>query len=208
MLSILSAAPVPSVADAPFLGAIPQPGLRLASLRRSLPRAVRRAASVLAETPFSLTAEDRPAAAAALVAEAAPRPLGLALRLDIRRLAQGFAELIGSDIVRIRLEALVGDGCARWHADAVGLRLLCTYHGPGTEWLDLPGGAATARALPIGGFGAGARRLRAGDVAILKGEDYPGQAGQGCIHRSPPRRGRADARLLLCIDEPGRIPLA
>ncbi|WP_272910986.1 DUF1826 domain-containing protein [Falsiroseomonas oryziterrae] len=45
-------------------------------------------------------------------------------------------------------------------------------------------------------------------AAILKGEAYPGNAGFGCIHRSPPAAPGAGARLLLCLDEPGRIPLA
>jgi hypothetical protein len=38
-------------------------------------------------------------------------------------------------------------------------------------------------------------------VAILKGEAYPGNAGAGCIHRSPPAGPGRRARLLLCIDQ-------
>jgi hypothetical protein len=38
-------------------------------------------------------------------------------------------------------------------------------------------------------------------------EGFAGNAGAGCIHRSPLAGPGARARLLLRIDEPGRIPL-
>jgi hypothetical protein len=130
------------------------------------------------------------------------------LAADLRLLARLFAGILEQDRLRIRLEALEGDGCPRWHADKVGLRLLCTWHGAGTEWLARDGGAALARTLPMGTRLPGMKRIGAGDIAILKGEAFPGHAGHGCIHRSPPRRAGDGPRLLVCLDEPGRIPLA
>jgi hypothetical protein len=59
--------------------------------------------------------------------------------------------------------------------------------------------------------GVGRRRTRGtgtADVLVLKGEGFPGQAGQGAIHRSPPNPDSAPPRLILCLDEPGRIPVA
>jgi len=89
----------------------------------------------------------------------------------------------------------------------VGLRLLCSYWGPGTEWLPLVGGAPAARALKADALPSEASQIATRAVAILKGEGFPGNAGFGCIHRSPPAGPGERARLLLCIDEPGRNPL-
>ncbi|NGM19074.1 DUF1826 domain-containing protein [Roseomonas stagni] len=159
---------------------------------------------LLARGPFVAIAEDAPDAALATLARNLPLPE--MLRADIAALATTFAALVGQDRVRIRLEALRGRGCHRWHADAVGLRLLCTYAGPGTEWLDLTGGAALARRLDPAHLMMQPERLGTGDVAVLKGEAWPGNAGNGCIHRSPPNPDDAPLRLVLCLDEPGRFP--
>lgn len=161
-----------------------------------------------ATAPFTAVAEDAPEAAvdalAAQVNGAAPPDL---LR-DIHALAVAFAAIADTGgAVRIRLEAITGRGCHRWHADAVGLRLLCTYRGPGTEWLPLTGGAAAARGLDPQALPCPPARLATGAVGIFKGEGHPGNAGYGCVHRSPPGGPGERARLLLCIDEPGRIPL-
>ena len=109
--------------------------------------------------------------------------------------------------MRIRLEAITGPACHRWHSDAVGLRLLCTYRGPGTEWLPIAGGARAARGIDPKALPCERGQVATGAVAILKGEGFRGNAGFGCIHRSPPAGPGERARLLLCIDEPGRIPL-
>jgi hypothetical protein len=47
----------------------------------------------------------------------------------------------------IRHETITDPACHRWHADAVGLLLLWTYRGPGTEGLPVAGSAAIARHL-------------------------------------------------------------
>jgi hypothetical protein len=127
---------------------------------------------------------------------------------DIQRLAGHFAAL-ASDVsaaraVTLRLEALHDDGCRRFHVDRVQLRLLCTYVGPGTEWLPhdqvdraaLPGHLPNEAILRWGE----PRRLEPFWVAILKGDLYPGAAGRGQVHRSPPIAAGDAARLLLCLD--------
>ena len=190
------------------LAGVLDPGARIATWQRPLPPGLDAAATaLLRHAPFVACAEDTPDAALAALAAKLPIPLAAALAADIRLLAQGFAALIDRPVIRIRLEALVGHGCHRWHADAVGLRLLATYRGPGTEWLDLPGGARAARRLDPAALPVPPQRLHAGAVAVLKGEAFPGHAGQGCIHRSPPNPDHAPPRLVLCLDEPGRIPL-
>lgn len=109
---------------------------------------------------------------------------------DVAGLARLYGRLLGRERIRVRLETITSDACSRFHTDRVRVRLLTTYVGPGTEWLD-----ADER--------GGIRRLDRFAVALLKGSLWPG--GRGCAQRSPPIAGTGRHRLLLCIDDgPGR----
>ena len=44
--------------------------------------------------------------------------------------------LPGYDSINVKLEVVPWTKCPRWHADSVGLRLLCTYVGRGTWWIE------------------------------------------------------------------------
>lgn len=186
-----------------------RPEVNLAIWHRDLPGNLAGSLRALAEAaPFTAVVEDTPEAGIDSLAAKLPAAAPLDLLLDIRRLALAFAAVADTGgAVRIRLEAITGPACHRWHADAVGLRLLCTYRGPGTEWLPVAGGARTARGLEPTALPSAPSHVATGAVAILKGEGFAGNAGFGCIHRSPPAGPGTRARLLLCIDEPGRIPL-
>ena len=144
------------------------------------------ASTVLMGQPFTLTVTDTPDVAARRLC----RDLTLfhwALYGDFRRLARRFSALTASSVVRMRLEHVIDDSCRKFHVDAVGLRLLCTYAGPGTEWID-PGGKI--------------RRMTTMEVAIFKGSAFPG-AGPRILHRSPPLSSGTfvgPSRLVLCID--------
>lgn len=187
-----------------------RPAVILAIWEREISAALRREAAALAAAPFEAVAEGPPDELLAALCPCLPCLPGPTLWRDMTGLAVLFASLTGQARLRLRLEAVAGEGCPRFHADSVGLRLLCTYRGPGTQWLPLPGGAAAARGLPergLCGLGLPAPRdLPAGAVALLRGEGGPGQQGRGCIHRSPPQPPGAPPRLLLCLDEAGRIP--
>jgi hypothetical protein len=123
---------------------------------------------------------------------------------DLRRLADlFFAVCAGRDVIA-RLETTDDDGCRRFHVDRTHLRLLCTYRGPGTEWL-------TNQQVDRDSQADGApneRILRFGEpsqfepfwVGILKGDAYPGNAGRGLVHRSPSITGSGQTRLLFCLD--------
>ena len=106
------------------------------------------------------------------------------LYTDFRRLAARFATLAASPVVQMRLEHVTDDACCRFHVDAVGLRLLCTYAGPGTEWMESRGKI---------------RRMTAMEVAVFKGSAYAG-AGPRVLHRSAPVTFVGRGRLVLCID--------
>ena len=77
-----------------------------------------------------------------------------------------FATLAASPVVQMRLEHVTDDACCRFHVDAVGPRLLCTYAGPGTEWMECRGKI---------------RRMTAMEVAVFKGSAYAG-AGPVVLH--------------------------
>jgi hypothetical protein len=179
--------------------------VNLAVWHRELPPALggKSLRRLMQAAPFTAVAEGEPDAVAAVLSQRLPAPAPADLLLDLTDLAHAFAMVDrGGTTVRVRLEALTHDGCSRWHADAIGLRLLCTYRGSGTEWLPLDGGAETARAIPRDAAPpCMPARLGTGSVAMLKGEAYPGNESGGCIHRSPPAGPGSRARLLLCIDQ-------
>ncbi|UEM07833.1 DUF1826 domain-containing protein (plasmid) [Skermanella rosea] len=193
------------------------PGVTVAILERPLPSDLagamarpvhlRRFAGIRLET----TARRARAELAGALAEAglngAPvrdAPVRDALVRDVARLADVFAGITGAATLRVRLEPVPGDGCKYFHADSVGIRLLCTYRGPGTWWL--PDDAVERPALGSGDNAAVVRDpariqvLGAGHVALLKGDAWPGNRGRGAVHRSPPADRGAGPRLLLSID--------
>ncbi|WP_232229469.1 DUF1826 domain-containing protein [Marichromatium purpuratum] len=123
---------------------------------------------------------------------------------DLRRLADLFFAVCAGREVSVRLETTDADGCPRFHVDRTYLRLLCTYRGPGTEWLTdeqvdrdaQASGAPNARIVRIGE----PCRFLPFWVGILKGDAYPGNAGRGLVHRSPPTAGSGQTRVLFCLD--------
>lgn len=134
----------------------------------------------------------------------AGRPL---LASNMARLVRLFAALSGFSQINLRLELLDHDACRLFHCDLKGLRLLCTYYGPGTDWL--PEDAVDRRALGGGCNRAICRdpgrikRLATGTVGLFKGEAHPGNAGRGIVHRSPPIAKEGLRRLVLCLDGAG-----
>jgi len=132
---------------------------------------------------------------------------------DLRRLLPTFAAITGETRLVVRLDTVRDGMCEKLHADYVTLRMLCTYAGPGTQWVDaadvvygnlrrtdVPLEEANASILR---HPAALRQVSPGDVLALKGEDWPGGAGRGAVHRSPPMGDSTPPRLLLRIDAAG-----
>ena len=104
-------------------------------------------------------------------------------------------DLLDAPSIGLRLEVIRQAMCPRLHVDRVGIRMLCTYRGAGTEWVeerdvDRRFLGAGAGGLPDDASGL----LRAGyriesippyTVALLKGTLWQGNAGRGIVHRSP-----------------------
>ncbi|WLG62412.1 DUF1826 domain-containing protein [Pseudomonas sp. FP1762] len=120
---------------------------------------------------------------------------------DLKWLISAFACLLGARRIGVRLRVLDKAMCPRFHVDHVPVRLITTYAGIGSQWLEegamdrLQLGQANAEPHSP----ASIRQLNSGDVALLKGEKWHGNEGFGLIHRSP-QPAPGERRLLLTLD--------
>ena len=116
---------------------------------------------------------------------------------DVDDLVSAFARITQSDLVDVRLERVSHDACWKFHRDCVEARLLTTYRGPATEWVQPHDAARALREQTR--FKGPIERLRIHDVAIFKGSCTG--PGSGIVHRSPPIAGTGQTRLLLCLNK-------
>ncbi|MNH22374.1 hypothetical protein D3C79_822300 [compost metagenome] len=122
----------------------------------------------------------------------------VAFLTDVAWLVAAYACLLDARRVGLRLQALSNAMCPRFHVDHVPLRLLSTYAGPGSEWLEE--GAVDRSQLAREQPDANAvRQLAVGEVALLKGEKWLGNQGAGLVHRSP-MLVNGERRLILSLD--------
>jgi hypothetical protein len=123
--------------------------------------------------------------------------LHTALIEDAARLAQLFCAAMDLAKLEVRLEVVRTDSCRKFHADYVTARLITTYVGEGTDWLD----EADAARVSAGGAPERINRLAAFDIGLFKGKlatDHP------AIHRSPPIAETGSTRLLLVFNPASR----
>jgi len=116
---------------------------------------------------------------------------------DAAQLARILAQVANARRIALRIEAFTGDACRLFHADAVAMRLVTSYHGRGTQWLaDADADVFQGdRAIPDDRV----HEVATGTVAIFKGSrDTTG--GHPLVHRSPPRQPGDAVRLFLAID--------
>lgn len=182
--------------DGEALEAIRDPDISIAIWERPAPAAV----ADLLGYPFS---DLRLASPLGLLPDALQRAIDAAgypqhgarllLEADIVALARRFACIMQVDAIDIRLDRITGNACRKFHADYVTARLITTYVGRGTQWLDGDASEPCDCGNPHD-----VRELRAGDVAILKGRSW--DEARAAIHRSPPIAGSGEQRLLLAIN--------
>ncbi|MFD1008696.1 DUF1826 domain-containing protein [Oceanisphaera ostreae] len=116
---------------------------------------------------------------------------------NAQQLAEMFACLFELRRVGLRLASLQTAMCPRFHVDRVPCRLVTTYAGPGTHWLNQ---TQRNQVLDTGGREPERwQRLMAGEVALLKGDGWEDNDGQGLWHRSPPA-SIGYRRLFLSLD--------
>jgi len=135
-----------------------------------------------------------------------------ALARDVHDLSRRFATIAEVRHPRVRLTRIEDEGCALFHADTLVLRMLCTYAGPGMQWLEND----NVRREELGSHG---RTLEEATkaividpdriqtvpeacVSIFKGRRFEGEEQNALVHRSSPLRHPDDYRFRLCIDLP------
>lgn len=123
---------------------------------------------------------------------------------DIVHYVEQFFSLTESKKIRVQVEVVKNDMCRLFHVDHIRQRFLCTYIGPGTEWLDHDN-------VRREGLGKGCndgivkdyskvRKAKPFEALILKGLLY-GEHDLAVPHRSPPVEKDFKTRVLLKIDE-------
>jgi hypothetical protein len=159
--------------------------------------------------PFTAVAHSSLETVADRLCKQVPYPPPNDLLWDLTDLSFVFAAINDDprEAVRIQLDVQREARCSCWRADGLGLQMLCTYCGPGVEWLTRSGGAVEADVANGCGAHAIPASLAAGSVAILKSDFYPGNAGAGCVYRSPQVSSTDGVRLHVCIDQPGPRPM-
>ncbi|MDE1148599.1 MAG: DUF1826 domain-containing protein [Azospirillaceae bacterium] len=138
--------------------------------------------------------------AAALAPSLAGTGAPPALMVDVVDLCARFLAVAGGEWVDVRLEAVVGDACWKFHRDHVALRLITTYRGPGTQVvapIDADRALAEQRR-----YGGPLYQMPRHAVALFKGCGPGGCDGGGVVHRSPPVAGTGAVRLVLCLNLP------
>ena len=185
------------------LAEVLQDGVNLAVWRRRLPAQLEDFAALvislgqpLADQRVIDVNEEQKPVLPDLLREAADLHGYEAFVADVTWLVAAYTCLVGARRVGLRLRVLNAPMCPRFHVDNVPLRLLTTYVGPGSEWLqerDSCRGELHTAQSPVDNI----QHLQAAEVAVLKGEKWQGNEGAGLVHRSPStQRGR----LLLSLD--------
>lgn len=123
---------------------------------------------------------------------------------DVEELATSFSSLASSSILRMTFALIQHDMCRLFHTDAIELRLLCTYLGPGTLWVpdeyvnwdQMNSASNEARVQDL----SKVRQFAPFELGILKGAMYDSNNGPAVLHRSPSLSEQDHMRVLLRFD--------
>ena len=196
--------------DAGVLAAVHEPEVNVAIWERSVPDGVvasLREWAKTSKTEFDEQLDTKGIALGRATAGLTDEPTRSWLMTDIAETLGAFAAVAGTTCMRVSFGAVNTDKCRKFHVDFVGLRLVLTYVGPGTEWL--PNSAVDREALAhpldcpcdankkIVRSEGEIRRAKAGDVVILKGGKFHGDPARAAVHRSPPIEASGETRVVL-----------
>ena len=130
---------------------------------------------------------------------------------DVAHLIDVFSHLFELEHVGLRLSVLDKAMCPKFHVDHVPCRLISTYGGIGTQWLEDV--FVDRRKLGSGSDGLSdeVSGLIVADLAVIstmptyaiglfKGSKWEGNELHGAVHRSPKLPENAPRRLLLTLD--------
>ncbi len=195
--------------DRSALDAILLPHIELAIWSRQTPTDVQAALLQWAKTASGPVQWRWPAPNAAWMELLAALPPAVAtwLEADVHRLVHDMSRWSQRRQLTVVLGPIAHDHCTRFHVDWLPLRLLCTYVGPGTQWIANADVCREALPLPIGPQGHQAGLLQsdgaiqvasAGEVLVAKGHGHPHQVS-GLVHRSPRVADPSTPRVVLII---------
>ena len=185
--------------------------VNIAIWQRELSNDVRDAATTFARSnrSFSSAMTVSPDDALSAITDALGANTPDALRSGIAELVDMFCCLLGLKRAGLRVSVLSEAMCPKFHVDRVPCRLITTYQGAGTEWLQHAAVDRTKLGPGSGGLSdlesgliesqSDIEQLEDGDVALLKGELWQGNEDAGLVHRSPAVPA-GDARLLVTVD--------
>lgn len=144
-------------------------------------------------------------------------PALCSLLQDVDDLVARFRKVSGAATIRVRLSRVVDAACAVFHADTLRLRMICTYHGAGTQWV--PDSAVHRNQLGLRGRSihkanrsivpdpSEIREMPPWHVAIFKGRSHE-HGRLALVHRSAPQCCEGHARIRLVLDLADRSPAA
>lgn len=196
--------------DVSCLPEIYQDDVNMAIWNRALDPLLRASVTrlVMTDPSFQIGLMTTPRSAYKSLIKALPDSNTNVLAEDITCLVDMFSCLFEVEHVGLRLTVLRGAMCPRFHVDKVPCRLISTYVGPGTQWLEhqtVDRSKLGPSACPESDHQRGTytseqdiRVVQSGAVGLLKGEAWDGNEGAGLVHRSPSVEGAS--RLLLTLD--------
>lgn len=114
---------------------------------------------------------------------------------DVALIVDMFCCLFDVEEAGLRLTMLDSAMCPKFHVDQIPCRLVTTYTGIATQWLESKdidrsklGRASVDIADDLSGLfnnELAIKQMQAGDVGLLKGSGWKGNESAGLVHRSP-----------------------
>ncbi|MBM3342296.1 MAG: DUF1826 domain-containing protein [Betaproteobacteria bacterium] len=188
-------------------------GVNLTVVRRTV--SATRAAAVQAlcashDISIDVTMDTHPLYYDQQVAEVLPPELGTALGDDIASLVYWFVVLGQTPVIRLQLNKIAPVPDPAFATENQSLRLAVTYSGFGLQWVpnqavQRVGPTAAKARTPddhqtVVTAPASVRPLQPWWVAFIKGNDFPGNCGNGLVYRPSPQRTLSERRLQLTLD--------
>jgi hypothetical protein len=193
-----------------ILTEIYQPQYNISIWQRKLPTVMIDAINDMLETskPLALVQRVTPDNVAEYIRnKLAGADCSVTLSEDIALIVDMFCCLFGVKEAGLRLTTLDSAMCPKFHVDQIPCRLVTTYAGTATQWLDnkdidLRRSGNTGVSSDLIGLldnDLVIKQMIAGDVGLLKGSGWQGNESTGLVHRSP-MLNLNERRLLLTLD--------
>jgi hypothetical protein len=127
------------------------------------------------------------------------------LKKDIKNLLNHFSQISNNDKLTVFFGSIDTDMCRRFHVDMYELRMLCTYQGQGTMWLnhnninyEALNNFESKEEIAI--KAEDVKQFNTAAVGIVKGALYPNSKIGGLVHRSPAIEYLNEKRIVLRVD--------